>query len=393
MINRGDNMKITCSYCGAMFNDTMEKCPSCGADNHGVVRTVSDQPLTIPQLEEWYRSKGLPPYETTRFFIGIDYKKPKAFGIYQDTASGNFVVYKNKASGERSIRYEGTDEAYAVNELFQRLKQEIIQQKAANVKKSGENSSSYDMSYMKKGSSRRKKTSGKGLSSLPEMVQTLVAVGSISAVGLTCILVSVANIPSKGYYSCDNEIYYHITDSERTGWYKYYGSDKWQQIDMEAVYPDIYNKKSAAKKHLISEDYVATLPCSDITLNIVYEDYLHANQVNVGYYSYDDTTYYHMSTGQYDDWYYYDDHDGWLDVGYDSIPEDLTHSTIADDFYFTPVWDSSTQFSDFMDSDAYYAYAAEHSSNSDWDDDDDYDYDWDSNDSWDYGDIDWDSDW
>lgn len=387
-------MKITCSYCGTKFNDTLEKCPNCGAENEGVVRTTANQPLTIQQLEEWYQSKGLPPYETTRFFIGIDYKKPKAFGIYHDPASGNFVVYKNKASGERSIRYEGTDEAYAVNELFQRLKQEIIQQKAANVKKGGGNSSGYDMSYANKGSSR--KSAKTGSKSLSDGVKTLIAVGSIFAVGMTCIVAAQATIPSEGYYSCDNEIYYHISDSEKTGWYKYYGSDTWQHFDMEEAYPDIYNKKSVAKKYLISENYNATLPCSDIKLNIVYEDYLNGNKVDVGYYSYDDTTYYHMSTDQYDDWYYYDDDDGWLNAEYGNIPEDLTHSTIADDFYFTPVWDSSTQFSDFMDSDAYYAYEAAHSndsSDSGWDDDDDYDYDWDSNDSWDYGDSDWDSDW
>lgn len=128
-------MKITCSYCKSKFNDTLESCPYCGAENEGVVRTAGGQPITIEQLREWYSSKGLPPYEVTRFFIGENYTKPKAFGIYKDEKTGNFVVYKNKASGERAVRYEGTDEAYAVNELFQRLKQEIIEQKAFNVKK------------------------------------------------------------------------------------------------------------------------------------------------------------------------------------------------------------------------------------------------------------------
>ena len=33
------------------------------------------------------------------------------------------------ASGERAIRYQGVDEAYAVNELYQRLKSEIADQK------------------------------------------------------------------------------------------------------------------------------------------------------------------------------------------------------------------------------------------------------------------------
>ena len=54
------------------------------------------------------------------FFIGKDIKEPKAFGIYKNSA-GDFVVYKNKSNGERVIRYQGTDEGYAVNELYQRL--------------------------------------------------------------------------------------------------------------------------------------------------------------------------------------------------------------------------------------------------------------------------------
>lgn len=66
----------------------------------------------------------------TRFFIGEDYKEPKAFGIYQD--GNRFIVYKNKADGSRAIRYDGLDEAYAVNEIYLKLKEEIANQKARN---------------------------------------------------------------------------------------------------------------------------------------------------------------------------------------------------------------------------------------------------------------------
>ena len=119
-------MKIKCEYCGSMFDDTLEKCPSCGAPNQNVRRSTADQPTTIEGLKEWYESKGLPPYETTRFFIGIDYKYPRAFGIYKDENTGNFIVYKNKDNGQRAVRYEGSDEAYAVKELFMRLNQETL---------------------------------------------------------------------------------------------------------------------------------------------------------------------------------------------------------------------------------------------------------------------------
>ena len=128
-------MKITCPYCRSKFNDYEEKCPNCGAPNEGVVRTHSSQPLTIDELRRWYDDRGLPPYETTRFFIGVNYTQPKAFGIYHDADRDVYVVYKNKADGQRIVRYEGTDEAYAVNELYQRLKEEIIEQKNKNAER------------------------------------------------------------------------------------------------------------------------------------------------------------------------------------------------------------------------------------------------------------------
>ena len=135
-------MKIKCEYCESMFDDTLEKCPNCGAPNQNVRRSTSDQPTTIEGLKEWYAAKGLPPEDVTRFFIGKDYRGAKAFGIYKDENSGNFIVYKNKADGTRAVRYEGTDEAYAVNELHTRLKQEILEQKANNIKNSSTSSSS-----------------------------------------------------------------------------------------------------------------------------------------------------------------------------------------------------------------------------------------------------------
>lgn len=122
-------MKITCEYCGNLYDDNEAECPKCGAKTP--VELMGDRaPKTIEELKQWYSDRGLPPAKTTRFFIGENYKMPKAFGIYQD---GNyFIVYKNKADGSRAIRYKGTDEAYAVNELYMRLKEEILNQKALN---------------------------------------------------------------------------------------------------------------------------------------------------------------------------------------------------------------------------------------------------------------------
>lgn len=112
-----------------MVDETAERCPSCGAPLSGANRTASEQPKTIEELKAWYEAHHLPPEEITRFFIGKDITEPKAFGIYKD-GNGDFVVYKNKSNGERAVRYKGADEKYAVNELYQRLKAEIADQKA-----------------------------------------------------------------------------------------------------------------------------------------------------------------------------------------------------------------------------------------------------------------------
>ena len=121
-------MKVKCSYCGQYFDDSVEKCPNCGAPNDYIHRTSDAVPKTIEELKAYCEQNGLTP-ERTRFFVGVDYKQPRAFGIYKDD-TGEFVVYKNKANGERAVRYRGVDEAYAVNELYERLQDEIHNQKA-----------------------------------------------------------------------------------------------------------------------------------------------------------------------------------------------------------------------------------------------------------------------
>lgn len=113
-----------------MIPENVEQCPYCGASNNSIKRTADGTPKTIAELAKWYEDRHLPPYEITRFFIGIDYRQPRAFGIYQ--AGNEFIVYKNKADGTRAVRYQGTDEAYAVNELYLKLKDEIFKSKSAS---------------------------------------------------------------------------------------------------------------------------------------------------------------------------------------------------------------------------------------------------------------------
>lgn len=113
-----------CTYCGSTMSSDDERCPGCGAPNPNYVadtpRTVFF-PKTIDELKEYCAERGMPLLRM-RFFIGEDYREPKAFGIYQ--SGEDFVVYKNKADGTRAIRYCGPDEAYAVGELFAKLLEE-----------------------------------------------------------------------------------------------------------------------------------------------------------------------------------------------------------------------------------------------------------------------------
>ena len=111
-----------CEYCGGVILSSDKTCPTCGAANLLYVEdapSVVLTPHTIKELAEYCAERNM-PLQRMRFFIGENYQKPKAFGIYQNSA-GEFVVYKNKADGSRSIRYIGRDEEYAVKEIYLKL--------------------------------------------------------------------------------------------------------------------------------------------------------------------------------------------------------------------------------------------------------------------------------
>ena len=235
-------MKITCDYCSNTYEDTAPECPNCGAPNP--THKSDNNPKTIEDLKVWYRNRGLPSYETTRFFIGIDYKQPKAFGIYKN-ADGDFVVYKNKADGTRAIRYQGKDEIYAVNELFQKLKDEIVHQKNMNRTRSSR-------------PPRYSSTRGGG----NKLVKYIIIGWFIFIIGNILIsnLVTSFNNRHNGYYSYNGDTYYHYGNH----WYIYdaaladYGyetsdfSDSfWLEVDnnkntdvIESNYDDYYISKS-----------------------------------------------------------------------------------------------------------------------------------------------------
>ena len=183
-----------------MIDETATSCPHCGAKLSGANRTADKQPKTIEELRAFAVAHNL-PLERMRFFIGEDFKKPRAFGIYQD--GENFVVYKNKADGSRAIRYRGKDEAYAVNELYQKMKSEVANQKN------------------RLGNQKVKKAARR------QRLGTILAVIGIVGV-LAAGIFAVSRLPTNGYYSYDDTTYYYQDDY----WYYYdSSSSSWTRDD------------------------------------------------------------------------------------------------------------------------------------------------------------------
>ncbi len=198
-----------CEYCGATITSEDQQCPQCGAPNPNYVpdgkRTVF-LPKTIEELKEYCAERGMPLLRM-RFFIGEDYKEPKAFGIYQDGAE--FVVYKNKANGVRAVRYRGTDEEYAVNEIFQKLLEEC------------HNRGIYPDGKPGGGTTRSAKSSWLSRN----FVKLFLLAFAVSAgLGFGLNFLSHHN---DGYYLVDHGVYYHYGGS----WYEDTADYGWIEVN------------------------------------------------------------------------------------------------------------------------------------------------------------------
>ena len=188
----------------------------------------SKQPSTIEELRQWYIDRHLPPENVTRFFIGRDIREPKAFGIYKDE-NGDFVVYKNKANGDRAVRYQGRDEAFAVRELLNRLKEESLlrkgknptasppitsQAKSSQVDISPDNNS---QSYKRRKYNGPKKNTAQNLSfTSQEKRKGCFLVGIVGAIMAFLVSLFGSGVPN-GYYQYNDNYYYHLG----TAWYIY----------------------------------------------------------------------------------------------------------------------------------------------------------------------------
>ena len=331
-------MNIKCEYCGGFFDDKANFCPHCGAVNNNIHRFANKTPKTIEELEAWYKAHNLPPYETTRFFIGIDYKKPRAFGIYKDGTE--FVVYKNKDNGQRAVRYRGTDEGYAVNELYLKLKSEIVNQKERNA---GSRSSGSRPKNAQSFASRTKDSVVTTLRYLGIGIYGLFALGLWGVVWWAGVLILLAAV---GFFL------------------------------LSVLKPNFYEK---IKKFF--------WPIMIVVMVLVAG--LVGKYATPKYYNYQGLT-----IAEYmNDYYYYDSFTNDYYPADDYL--DNTDFAANPDAYRTE-WDSSIM--DFEDSGYYDEHfdtsdsSSSRSSSSDWSSWDS-DSSWSSSDSWDSGSTDWGSDW
>ncbi len=212
-------MKVKCDFCGSLIDEGLASCPNCGGSMPTANRVAPEQPRTIEELKQWYTAHNLPPENVTRFFIGKDIKEPRAFGIYQND-HGDFVVYKNKANGERAIRYQGVDEGYAVNELYQRLRAEIANQKTA----SNTNVSRTSVNTGKK----KKRWTIWDILLLPLLLPLVSPLfSSIFLIAIVGLFSLFDHSPQKGYYNYNGNDYYY----QGSNWYSYdASSDSWDYL-------------------------------------------------------------------------------------------------------------------------------------------------------------------
>ena len=221
-------MRVKCEYCGNYILDTDKICPQCGAPNAHMQRSADGVPKTIDELRAFCEAKKL-PLKKMRFFIGEDYRGPKAFGIYRD--ADDVVVYKNKADGSRAVRYRGTDEAYAVNEIYQKLKSEISLQRSRSANAGGGGKTKGFRAF------------------LPTILALLLGanlvVGAVSALK--------GNGPSNGYYYYGDTYYYNQNDS----WFEYDSTvDEWYPTTVDETLTDHYDDYFASSSY--SSSYEAS---------------------------------------------------------------------------------------------------------------------------------------
>jgi len=272
-------MQVKCEYCDQYYDSALPKCPNCGSPNDNLRRTADEVPQTIGELKAWFDSRGFTA-EKTRFFIGEDYRKPKAFGIYKD-AGGKCVVYKNKANGERAVRYEGYDEKYAVNELYERMQSEIVNQKSHYVEK--KKALAID-EVRRTNEEVTRKRRGSGVRRFFVTIFVILGISSVIYQVGKRLGFYVGNRYDNGYYTYEDETYYSLDDH----WY-YYDPLEEYWWPAETIPEDLGN---GAADYYQSSYYTPDIGAMDFTETDYYSnweyDQTHSSSYDDDYDDYDD---------------------------------------------------------------------------------------------------------
>lgn len=426
-------MQVKCDFCGSFMEDNEYSCPNCGATNAHMKRTAPQTPKTIEELKNWYEERNLPPYETTRFFIGIDYKEPKAFGIYKDGMS--YIVYKNKADGTRAIRYSGNDEAYAVNELYLRLKEEILNQKNHQVR----NATGSESPLRSTGASDNSGCLGISKKALIWLGGAALLFG-LSVLGTKAI--NSLHPQYCSYYAVDDNAYYfagYAGETESYEWWEYNPVEEtWDIFSLEGddrTFPNGITHKDyrdtvqdLADSISYSYESVSVLS-GESPLNVrnsrLYKDRFHFAPTESSYYVVDGRSYYYLNDRHGND-YGNGDNSGWYtyDNGWEYYCDTDDKEALGDGLWYDPdkyalgstyndyiagsvyyynqsdTWNTEYYASDFGNTTWYQeyeaateAYNAEQAAQNASSSVDDSNWDWSSSDSWDSGSTDWGSDW
>ena len=158
--------------------------------------------------------------------MGEDSNAPKVFGVFRDT-DGNFVVYKNKADGQRTVRYRGPSETAAVDELYHKMVELLAQQIDAQKNRTAE--TRRIKSHWGTASPRKQSHTNRR----PNAVAKKIAVCYLFIVLFVVACWQLprarrANYPQTGYYIYENKYYYY-----RDSWYQY--DDGWVYVPRTAL--------------------------------------------------------------------------------------------------------------------------------------------------------------
>lgn len=249
------------------------------------------KPKTVAELLEFCSQHNM-PLRKMRFFIGEDYPEPKAFGIFQD-AEGDFIVYKNKADGSRAVRYKGPDEAFAVNEIYQKLKDEVDKRRSSP-RSSGRSSGRSYEDRTGYGGSAGNFAAEKRENTNKNHAVTFIILAMIVGIILILIKEPVSG-RSRGYYLYDDNYYYY----DNTDWY-YYSGDDWYIVN-DRDFSDM-------SEHFVDEYYSSSYGVGDFTQSEFYDGYY---ERSADYGDYDNNYDYGGYDYDYDDYDWDYDYDDW----------------------------------------------------------------------------------